>query len=120
MNGLQTIQKINDAQIAIAQARSKTPVADTVEGFFVFYPHGYEVAYHTEHKLPQEGRAHLTVEFKGDLGINNPRFDITPAKGPTACNRSLEEVIQLAEQEGLDGTEVGTRLAKLFVSDSNN
>lgn len=119
MNGLQTIQKLNDAKVAIAQSRSKTKVADVVEGFFVFEPNGYEVVYHTADKLPQDEPGFFGIVFKGDAG-NDPRFDVRPAKGPTACNQSLDNVVQLATQEGLDGDEVAGRLARLFANINRN
>jgi hypothetical protein len=119
MNGLQTIQKLNDAATALAEAASKTKVSDVVDGFFVFEPHGYQVIYHTADKLPTAVRPHFTVDFKGDAG-NDPRFDVTPATGSPQCNRSLAEVVQLAAGAGLDGSEVAGRLGRLFANVSRN
>lgn len=119
MHGLQTIQKLNDAASAIAAAKRNAPVTDVVEGFFIFEPHGYEVVYHTSNRLPEEGRAFLSIEFKGE-DARGARFDVTPAEGPTACNRSLADTVELAGNAGLDRSEVETRLKDLFVSGIND
>lgn len=117
MNGLQTIQKINDAAIHFARAKANTPVADVVEGFFVFEPNGYEVIYHTADKLP-DGSPFFAIEFKGE-DSRGARFDVSNV-GITQCNRSLDEVVQIAAQAGLDSTEVAGRLGRLFVSINRN
>lgn len=132
MHGLQTLQKLNDARVALAQSRSKTPVADVVEGFFVFEPTGYEVAYHTADKLPDDGPGFFSIEFKGDDG-NGPRFDVTLGKAAanrqrpslrpeqtTSCNQTLDQVAQLAASAGLDGDEVAGRLGRLFTEINRN
>lgn len=119
MHGLQTLQAINNATVAFRREKTKTPVGDLVDGFFVFFPNGYEVIYHTSDQIPEDGRAACSIEFKGE-DSRGARFDVSFGEGPTACNRTLAEVVQLAAEHGIPGDDVAGRLGKLFVAVNQN
>jgi hypothetical protein len=120
MHGLQTLQAINNAEVAFRESKKNTKVADVVEGFFVFIPNGYEVVYHDQDKYPEHpDRPVCSIEFRGE-DSRGARFNVTPAKGPVACNRSLDEVVQLAAAYGVPADDVAGRLGKLFVSINQN
>ena len=113
MHGLATLQKLNEAAGQIWQRRSEAPVAAIVGGLYVFEPsNDPEVGYHTENRIPENGRPLVYVEFNGLDELHQPRFRVIPLVGEYLNYATFEEAVAHAALLGAPKEDLAGRLSR--------
>ena len=112
-----TLQQLNAAAAQTYLRHHASPVIDVIEGHWVFEPDGYCVAYHDEEQLPVDRPGKLVIDYAGVGEGSQPRFN---ARGQSIdglrMSLTLDEVVKIATDLGIDGRDVAGRLSREFNS----